>query len=171
MVVETHFLTQWGHLSRNVIYVGAAPGQHIELLAQLFPSHDFYLYDPNEFRIEGGGNIGIYRKYFTDEEGLIFKQHLNGYYLLISDIITADYRAMTSLENEEQILRDNKLQMRWVELIRPRKVHKFITLIEYAKIQVCIPHPDLLTYRVLQWVDNDTALGPIIQHRDPSDSR
>lgn len=41
---------------------------------------------------------------------------------------------MTSLENEEQILRDNKLQMRWVELIRPRKVHKFITLIEYAKI-------------------------------------
>lgn len=51
LMVEIYFLTTYGHLSKNVIYAGAAPGMHIAFLSHLFKDHKFYLYDPSEFRL------------------------------------------------------------------------------------------------------------------------
>lgn len=51
LLVEIWFLMNYGHLSKNVIYAGAAPGMHIEYLSKLFQQHKFYLYDPNEFKV------------------------------------------------------------------------------------------------------------------------
>ena len=54
----------YGHLSNNVIYAGAAPGLHIEYLSKLYPSHRFYLYDPNEFKIENYGGKEVVKPTF-----------------------------------------------------------------------------------------------------------
>ena len=51
----------YGHLSKNVLYAGAAPGIHIEYLSFLFKNHTFHLYDPNEFKLKASERILIYQ--------------------------------------------------------------------------------------------------------------
>lgn len=68
LMVEIWFLTKYGGLSKNIVYVGAAPGNHIYCLAVLFPEHNFYLYDPNEFAVKPRPKIHIFKNLFTDKE-------------------------------------------------------------------------------------------------------
>jgi cap2 methyltransferase len=60
LLVEIYFLTTYGHLSRNVVYAGAAPGMHIQYLSNLFPNHNFHLYDPNEIKVKATEHVHIY---------------------------------------------------------------------------------------------------------------
>ena len=64
LLTEVDFLTEYCDLSKNIVYVGAAPGHHIEFLSFLFQNNIFYLYDPREFAITDNENIKIYQKYF-----------------------------------------------------------------------------------------------------------
>jgi cap2 methyltransferase len=66
---------------------------------------------------------------------------IEGDYLLISDIRTANFRAMTAIENEEHILQDNRLQMRWVEMMRPRKVVDIVLCFEKAILKFRCVYP------------------------------
>ena len=36
LLTEVSFLTGHGNLSKNIVYIGAAPGHHIEFLSTLF---------------------------------------------------------------------------------------------------------------------------------------
>jgi hypothetical protein len=36
LLTEVNFLTNYSDLSKNIIYIGAAPGHHIEFLSTLF---------------------------------------------------------------------------------------------------------------------------------------
>src|SRR3989338_1764986 len=49
------------------VYAGAAPGVHIPLLNQMFPSFTFHLYDANDFSIRETDKIRLFQQYFTDE--------------------------------------------------------------------------------------------------------
>ena len=49
-----------------VVYAGAAPGNHIPYLADLFPHMTFHLYDPRPFSIRASDRIQLYNAYFTD---------------------------------------------------------------------------------------------------------
>lgn len=121
LLCETWFLLKYGDLSCNVIYAGAAPGQHLEYLSSMFRNHNFYLYDPNEFRIDANNRMRLFRKCFTDEEATGYREVFKGDYLFISDIRTANYKEMSPIENERAVLKDNELQMEWTRILRPRK--------------------------------------------------
>ena len=52
LLTEVNFLTNYSDLSKNINYIGAAPGHHIEFLSTLFSDHTFYLYDPEILQLE-----------------------------------------------------------------------------------------------------------------------
>ncbi len=116
LLTEVYFLTNYGDLSKNVIYIGAAPGLHIEFLALLFPSHKFYLYDPRDFVVKKSNEILIFQKYFDLND---VKNMDN--FLLISDIRQEiNVKSMSQDEICKIVMEDMKLQKKWVENIKPK---------------------------------------------------
>ncbi len=91
---EVEFLTNVTNALSNkvnkkivLIYAGAAPGNHIDLLSSMFPFVKFVLVDPAKFAIEPTDNIAIYREFFTDEMSLELRQEYSDYVrLFVSDI-------------------------------------------------------------------------------------
>jgi len=66
---EVCFLIHLKGQISDVLYVGAAPGEHISVLAQMFPGLIFHLYDPRKFSEKlKMGNVRLYNKLFTLEE-------------------------------------------------------------------------------------------------------
>jgi hypothetical protein len=116
LIAEVGFLTRFGHLSREVVYAGAAPGVHIPLLAHLFPEHRFTLYDSGRFLFFGypetWPRITRVERYFgnADAERLAERG-----VLFISDIRTG----ATDAEAGARAPADMRRQKAWVELLRP----------------------------------------------------
>jgi cap2 methyltransferase len=118
---EIYFLTRFGHLSDTVIYAGAAPGNHIPIVADLFPNHKFILYDPSPFQIKESNNVAIYtgtlNGYFTDT---VAQKYKDKNVLFISDIRSV--KDITDFnEFEERVILDNELQRDWVTIMKPIK--------------------------------------------------
>jgi cap2 methyltransferase len=114
LLTEIEFLSLYGHLSKDVVYAGAAPGTHIAMLIELFPSHRFHLYDPAPFSLDVHENIRIHQELFTDDiasswEGVLF----------ISDVRSADLDLVGSKETDIRVRADMASQMRWTQLIKP----------------------------------------------------
>lgn len=108
-----------------IVYAGAAPGNNIKIVADLFrfKNLEWHLYDPAAFRISTDlkNNFFIYRKKFTDETALYWKNINQDNIFFISDIRTADYTRANNLEeNETEIITDMNLQKKWVEIISPK---------------------------------------------------
>jgi hypothetical protein len=124
LLSEIEFLTNFGDMSKTVLYVGAADGQHIIFLAGLFPEHKFILYDPVDFYegVEDIPMVEIHKELFTLEEHVPIYVDKN--VLFISDIriIPEEYKARqqhetvdeidTSYDLEENVKRDMDLQMK-----------------------------------------------------------
>ena len=128
LLSEIWFLTNYiDKCSRNeknnphVVYAGAADGTHITILSDLFPKIIFHLYDPRKFRINASNKIFIYNQYFTNKDAYHWKdqQKINNNIFFISDIRTADYKTMSPEENENAIISDNKMQEKWIKIIKP----------------------------------------------------
>lgn len=115
----------------ELVYVGAAPGEHLVVLTQLFPGITFHLYDSNKFDLRlrnmarsdrlPDSNVVIYDKYFKDED---VAKWTDTKCIFISDIRTLSYDSKkTSFKdrknNEDIVWRDMKLQQSWVEAIKP----------------------------------------------------
>lgn len=107
----------------DVIYIGAAPGEHMVVLADLFPSITFHLYDKSAFdsRLDDKSNIFMYSRYFS---ALDVEEWKEKQCLMICDIRTVTYdSSKTKLEdikaNEDTVWNDMLLQQRWVETIKP----------------------------------------------------
>jgi len=100
-----------------VLYVGAAPGQHFTLLASMFPSFSFILYDPAEFAIKPTDNIKIHRKFFTDQIAEGYRGKIS---FFLSDIRIDDYHKKNARDLEDSIENDMNAQARWTKLINPR---------------------------------------------------
>lgn len=120
------FLRQYGHLSRTVVYAGAAPGTNITQVARMFTSHHFFLYDPSPFRLFDEGVLDYNQEpvserlhpiqdFFTDEvaEGWADDAQREGI-LFISDIRTAE---SGDIPMDDDILRDLEMQHKWYRIL------------------------------------------------------
>ena len=116
LMSEVGFLSRYGHLSKEVVYVGAAPGTHILYLAHLFPEHTFTLYDTGRYHFfshpETKKRIKVVARYFTDADA----QALRGKGILfISDIRSG----ITDEDASAAVDTDMQMQRGWVETIQP----------------------------------------------------
>jgi len=116
LMSEVGFLSRYGHLSNEVVYVGAAPGTHIPYLAHLFPGHTFTLYDTGHFHLfshpKTKKRIKTVSRYFTDADA----QALRGKgVLFISDIRSG----VSDADASAAVGTDMQMQRGWVETIRP----------------------------------------------------
>lgn len=106
----------------QVIYVGAANGHHIYVLAKLFPQFVFNLYDISDnwdHRLSQLINVKIHNFYFTKkeiQEWLDKKQNT----IFISDIRNLSADGELGKEKVEQLVQeDMELQKTWVEQLKP----------------------------------------------------
>ena len=93
--------------------MGAAPGNHINILSKMFPNVLFILFDPAKFSISPTPNIIIRQEMFTDEIADLYKNYK---VMLISDIRES---ANDPDEFERQVAQNNTQQRRWVEIMKP----------------------------------------------------
>ena len=120
---EIQFLTYYLRPDiKNIIYVGAAPGNHTYVLAHLFEDLIFHLYDIQVFdpRLEKLKNVNIYNKYFTEDDIEKHKK-LNLKYMFVSDIrnLSVNKLNVNKRENEMKIWEDMQLQQSWVMSLKP----------------------------------------------------
>lgn len=110
LLSEIEFLTNFGDLSKTVLYVGAADGQHIGLLAELFIKHKFILYDSEEFHqdVKDVDNIETHNEDFTDDE--------TEFYVGENILFISDLRSTS----EQSIKNDMDLQMKWHLMLKPK---------------------------------------------------
>lgn len=104
LAIESSFLKKYE--AEIVIYVGAAPGNHIIKLANQFPKKEFFCYDPQAFVGNYPLNVYTIQKIFTKDDISYFKGRE---VLLISDIRT----------DELDYTDDENKQACWVEQLRP----------------------------------------------------
>jgi hypothetical protein len=158
LAMEVDFLDRyWDPIfipNPQVVYIGAAPGTHIGLLADLFPAITFNLYDTGQrydFVLESKDNVKL-NKMFKPEEWTDRKD-----VFLISDIRNRSYKRdeFTSepdkIENERVVWEDMLLQQSWVETVKPVKAHlKFRLPSSYSFIKksgATRPYLDGIVYR------------------------
>lgn len=107
----------------DIVYIGAAPGNHLVLLADLFPKLIFHLYDSENFdkRLEKVKNVKIYQKYFDSNDVELWK---GKDIVLISDIRTLTYNPSDNDDdgrviNEKNVWKDMTMQQSWIEVLKP----------------------------------------------------
>lgn len=120
-------------LSKNIVYAGAADGNHIWYLAQMFPEHHFYLYDPRPMYgpLADLENVHIYgpikgRKntenpkhegYFLDEDAKGFWKKFKGDMIFLSDIRVGEETVKIT---DESVMEDMYAQENWCKIMKPR---------------------------------------------------
>lgn len=126
LLTEIAFLALCSRAGDTVVYAGSAPGLHVPFLAELFDTLRFILYDPREFdmsRARGPelDRIELHQALFTDDVARSFAGRDD--VLFVSDIRTGS-TGPTQEDDEafERAVEENMaMQMRWCQLMRPRK--------------------------------------------------
>lgn len=123
LISEIEFLTKVGAFeeSKLILYAGAAPGQHIPLLSQMFPKAKFVLFDPAFKSTEIATSSIIVRSQLFDQEAV--DEFVGQNVVLISDIrSTPNYEKHTKqyqAEFEKHVAENIKLQESWVKQLKP----------------------------------------------------
>ena len=157
---ELSFLNRYWNSSEVpdpvIVYVGAAPGNHIYFLSRMFPMAKFYLYDKQPFdaRLETLPNVVIQQRYFEQDDIDTFKERDDVFF--ISDIRNIKYTKDENTEDTERlntqiVLDDMNLQMSWVKEIKPVKA-----LIKFLLPYIYSWNPD--TY--MTYMDGDIYKQP-----------
>jgi hypothetical protein len=108
-----------------VLYIGAAPGTHIGMLAELYPDIKFHLWDPRKFNpdLKGKSNIKIYQQYFTDTSAEAYAQDKINRILVMCDIRDLDigqFKRTGDIEGMDKLVDDDmSMQKRWCQIIQP----------------------------------------------------
>ena len=85
LIMLLDFVNNTHHLSNTIVYAGAADGTNIGVVAELYPKHQFHLYDPRPFNVAPRPNIHIHQGYFTDDDA---RSYFDKPVLFVSDIRT-----------------------------------------------------------------------------------
>ena len=125
---ELELLTLHAAPGDTVVYAGAAPGKHIEFLAdRLFPELTFVLVDPAPFRIRSSARIRLVQGLMTDE---LAREYSTGTGTAGEEeeggdggptkrvIFVSDIRRTHA--SEDLILEDMLDQQRWHDILRPK---------------------------------------------------
>ena len=116
LLSEVEFLTLYGSRSDIVVYAGAAPGTHIKMLAELFPSHKFVLVDPAPFTVRESENILCRQEFFSDD---VAREFEGKNVLFVSDIRSADWQLVEEDETDRRVRDDQDAQVRWMRIMKP----------------------------------------------------
>jgi cap2 methyltransferase len=106
----------------RVLYAGAAPGYHIPVLMQMFPTFHFTLIDPAPFCPPLQNHLCTINDFFTDQ----MAQDANGRY----DVFISDIRS--GLPNNDTVIKDLVMQGRWYKLVNAK-----LTMLKFR-----LPWPD-----------------------------
>lgn len=148
-MTELYFLAMYGHLSDTVLYVGSAPGNHLNILFPLFPNHTFILYDSRPFSLKETSKCIIRQKYFTDEECAQFS---GKNILFISDIRREAFE-------EQLIVEDMEMQKRWMYSMNPiMSMFKF--RMPFSTGEICKESVSLGKECKLEYLSGDLLLQP-----------
>ena len=123
LLSEIEFLTPYHGWGYHVIYAGAAPGVHIPILADMFPTMHFILIDPHPSMIVNGqyANIEVIQDMMTDDLAReLCSRPWQDKILFISDIrIGPTLRREPDDVQQERIHRDMLSQRGWVKILQP----------------------------------------------------
>lgn len=136
---ELIFLVKYAKPGHKILYIGAAPGYHINKLADLFPDLFFDLWDPREFEIAPRANIKLYKEFFTDTSANAYAASEDKI-LLMCDLRTmriALHKRNKDIEKMDELVdEDMKMQSRWCQIIKPEHAYlKFRLPYEIPKIR------------------------------------
>lgn len=128
LIIETYFLLQAipKDAKATLLYIGADPGDHLNILAEMFPNITFHVYDPLEMKkITETHNLIKHQQTFTDDFCYLYEENPDTPLLLISDIRNKNYSADPKTKqqvqaNADMILNDMDCQQRWVKKLKPR---------------------------------------------------
>ena len=138
MISEMQFLAKYAADKYRVLYIGAADGYHITILADLFPNFKFDLWDKTHFQTQPRENITFYRKYFSEtyaREYLQRAQQNSEKTLVICDIRNLGVRDSNDAKINQLIMEDLQKQMLWLQIIQPTA----------ASLKLRFPYNDALT--------------------------
>ena len=132
LMTEVYFLTvSQAKPGDLVIYVGAASGQHIVFLSNLFPNIEFHLYDPEpfakqvkEYSKSHPHIMKLFERKFEDEDAQQYSKNFDkSKILFLSDIRSShiDDEHPELDDRELHISLEMKLQQTWASIISPRK--------------------------------------------------
>lgn len=117
------------HEDAIILYIGAAPGINIAVVAKMYPMITFELYDSSVFSdlVNECKNINVHNKLFEEGDVEIWKKKREEgkNIFLVSDIRNTDYKIYFTPTREEQTRNDNlvtvdmRLQENWVINIDP----------------------------------------------------
>ena len=119
------------HTKPVVLYIGAAPGINVAIIAKMYPMISFVLYDPSRFEesLQDCKNIVIKNNLFVDSDIKEWKARKeNGDHIfLVSDIRNVNYKTFKNIHNDREkytesenlVKADMLLQQRWVTEIQP----------------------------------------------------
>lgn len=123
--IEFLLLTLMTHRKQRtvVVYAGAAPGTHVRVLADMFPSHAFILVDPAPFTVRPEkGRIVIHQTMFTDQLARELHDSLqDACVLFVSDVRSCDPDLHSEEIHTERVKADMQAQARWHAILKPFK--------------------------------------------------
>lgn len=119
-LTELHILTDHGDETDTIIYAGAAPGDHLNVLIPMFPNKKWILVDPSPIKLQGQASsldVTVIQDYCTIEllKNLLKKEHL-GKIGFISDIRSSIGGEVPS----ELVTADMTLQMQLANFLLPQ---------------------------------------------------
>jgi hypothetical protein len=140
LMCEIQFLTHHYRAGRRtaVVYVGAAPGKHIVLLAEMFPGLCWALYDMRavDAAVQWLAGVLYYDRYFGIEDAKAWAPE--GWFgsqfdsvLMVSDIRESSGRKVDDAI-QAAVAEDMRQQQEWVETLKPNA----------ALLKFCLPYTD-----------------------------
>ncbi len=170
MLTEIEFLTlviedhkkNFKNKKLTVVYPGAAPGDHIELLARLFPTMTFVLYDLVAYSIKATDKIILKHQFFTDIDAQEWNSAKDTNYIaVISDIRTMPV-------SHTSIKEDMDRQLGWWKIMNPHMtIYKF--RLQYDNNKTEYPKGDIYIQPFARILSSETRLiikenAPLIQY-------
>lgn len=153
LINEILFLNLHGSKSNVVVYIGAAGGSHTVALAEMFPNHNFFLYDPAPFSRpildymrKNPRRVKIYNELFPPAEGTQSHRDLlratsgETGFLLISDIRRREQGEDAPTNSDVNL--DNELQFDVCRKMNPKAAHLKFRL-PYLDPEADPPAPDI----------------------------
>jgi hypothetical protein len=110
-----------------MLYIGANPGWHLDVLTAMFPDIEYHLYDIFEEKCEKFlskfPQVKIYNKYFEENDIKLWADMAKTCdVFLVVDIRNTSYsHDKEKIEREKMIDDDMQLQLSWVQAINPKK--------------------------------------------------
>lgn len=129
LLSEILFLAKTSKGDEIVVYAGAAEGYHIYMLAKLFPTLKFELWDSRAYDLEDHPHIQKNRGLFTNDLAAKYaERRKNGEkFLFMSDIRNLEFgryqkdKHSDNGEKLDEIVEDDiQMQMDWCRIMKPR---------------------------------------------------